>query len=81
MTEVVAGRSGDRSLPEPLAKPFQSPDQQPWLDLVEGIRNMYPKPLADEEAEAAARNLVTFYQTLLAIKKRAGQDDAHEQRH
>ena len=54
--------------------------QQAWSDLVAGIQSLYPQPLETGEAELAARNLITFYRTLLAISKRAGQDRRHEQR-
>jgi hypothetical protein len=51
-----------------------------WKQVVDGIQKLYPQPLPVGEAECAAKNLVTFYQTLLAIKRRTEQNRCHEQR-
>ena len=61
------------------APPPNHEAQKAWQDIVQGIQDLYAEPLAEGEAEAAARNLITFYRTLLVIKKRAGQDRCHEQ--
>jgi hypothetical protein len=51
-----------------------------WEQVVDGIQKLYPQPLPIGEAECAAKNLVTFYRTLLAIKRRTGQNRSYEQR-
>jgi hypothetical protein len=45
-----------------------------WRELVDEVQALYPEPLPPTEAEAAARNLVGFYKTLLAIKQRQLKD-------
>lgn len=61
--------------------PANSHDQDlAWRQLVESIQGLYPQPLAIGEAEKAAKNLVGFYRTLLAIKRRTEQNRLHEQR-
>lgn len=44
--------------------------EEAWNKIVDGVQALYPEPLPQAEAEDAARNLVRFCKTLLAIKQR-----------
>lgn len=49
-----------------------------YQNVVKAVRKTVKRPLTDEEAHEAARNMIEFYRLSLAIHRRMTQDSKHD---
>ncbi len=61
----------------PLLDRAGEPDNGPYSRVVEDMKGLYGNKISTKEAHDAARNLIGFSRTILAIERRLAQDPPH----
>lgn len=69
-----------RNYKNPLAnRQLSTPDSTDFKDIIDLMHKYAGRDITETEATEAARNLIGFYRTALAIRRRISQNTAHEQ--